>query len=70
MKSHTRVFLIVYYIGYMTIEDLSHIKFSGVNCLYLIIENKHLTSVPTDESKETLKNMKNFGIKSGIILDH
>ena len=68
MKSHTRVFLIVYYIGYMTIEDL--VKFSGVNCLYLIIENKHLTSVPTDESKETLKNMKNFGIKSGIILDH
>ena len=66
--------IIIYHIGYMTIKDVSYVKFNSVNPLYLInkingyIEerngNKHLTSAPTDESKQTLKNIKNYGEKS------
>ena len=55
----------------------SHTKTNNENPLYLIINkingfieesngNKHLTLVPTNESKNTLKNMK---IKSDILLD-
>ena len=57
----------------MSIKDVSYVKFNSVNPLYLInkingyIEerngNKHLTSAPTDESKQTLKNIKNYGEK-------
>ena len=32
-------------------------------------ENKYLMLVRTDESKDTLKNMKNYGNKSKILLD-
>ena len=28
--------------------------------------NKYLTLVPTNESKEKIKNMKNYGVKSEI----
>ena len=62
----------------MTIKDLKYIKFTSVNLLYLIFNkvngyfeeingNKHLTLVPTNESKEiSQKNMKSCGVKSGI----
>ena len=53
----------------MAIKDLRYIKINSVNCLYLIInkingyieesnKNKHLTLVPTDESKDTLKKFE------------
>ena len=32
-------------------------------------ENKHFMLFPTDESKDTLKKMKNCGTKSEILLD-
>ena len=32
-------------------------------------ENKYLTLVPTGESNDTLKSMKNFGTKSETLLD-
>ena len=34
-----------------------------------IIEKKYLALVPTDESKDALKNMKNYGAKSKILSD-
>ena len=61
----------------MTIKDSNYIKINCVNPLYLILrrengyveennENKYLTLVPTNESKEKLKNMKNCGLKLEI----
>ena len=58
--------ILVYYIGYVTIKDSKYIKFDRVNLLYVIFskvngyfeennENKYLTLVPTNESKEKLK---------------
>ena len=32
-------------------------------------ESKYLTLVSTDDSKYTLKNMRNYGAKSEILLD-
>ena len=54
--------ILIYYIGYVTIEDSKYIKIN-VNPLYLIFDkvngyfeeiigNKYLTIVPTNESKE------------------
>ena len=31
--------------------------------------NKYLTLVPADENKDILKNMRNYGAKSKILLD-
>ena len=70
-------FIPVYFIGYVTIKDSKYIKIYSVNPLYLIFNkvngyfeeingNKYLTLVPTNESKEKIKNMKNFGVKSDI----
>ena len=63
----------------MTIKDLKYVKINNVNPLYLIFSkvngyfeenngNKYLTPVPTNETKEKLKNMKNFRVKSEIQL--
>ena len=63
----------------MTIKDLKYVKTNNVNPLYLIFSkvngyfeenngNKYLTPVPTNETKEKLKNMKNFRVKSEIRL--
>ena len=63
----------------MTIKDLKYAKINNVNPLYLIFSkvngyfeenngNKYLTPVPTNETKEKLKNMKNFRVKSEIQL--
>ena len=64
----------VYYIRYVTVKNLSNLKINIVNPLYLIIykingyievcnRNKYLTPVPTDESKDILKSIKNYGPK-------
>ena len=54
----------------MIIKDSKYVKINSVNPLYLIFNkvngyfeeingNKYLTLVPTNESKEKTKNMKN-----------
>ena len=59
---------------------LTAIIINIVNSLYLFINkingyieesngNIYLMLVPSDESKETLKNMKNYGTKSEMLLD-
>ena len=69
--------IIIYHIGYVRIKDLKYVKINSVNSLYLIFskvngyfeetnKNKYLTLVPTNESKEIIKNMKNCGIKSVV----
>ena len=56
------------------IKDLKYVKRFSVNPLYLIFNkangyfqevngNKYLTLVPTNESKEKTKNIKNSGVK-------
>ena len=58
--------IIIYYIGYVTVKDFSYAKVNSGNPLYLNIhrmngyieesnENKYLTLVFTDESKDTFK---------------
>ena len=60
-------------------KDLKYVKINNVNPLYLIFSkvngyfeenngNKYLTPVPTNETKEKLKNMKNVRVKSEIQL--
>ena len=76
MKNHTKIYLI-YYIEYVSIKDSKYVKINIVNSLYLIFskvnghleeinKNKYLMLVPTNESKEIIKNMKNLGVKSEI----
>ena len=71
--------ILIYYIGCLTIKDSKYAKINSVNPFYLIFSNrngyfdeinksKYLTLVPTNESKEQIKNMKNCGLKSEILL--
>ena len=64
-KKYKNIF--IYYTGYLTIKDSKNVKINSVNPLYLIFinvngqfeemnENKYLTLVPTNVSKE--KNEK------------
>ena len=66
MKSHT-IFVLVYYIGYVTVKDSKCIKTNSVDPLYLIFskvnryfeeinKNKYFTLVPTNVSKEIIKH--------------
>ena len=59
------------------IKDSKYVKINSVNPLKLIFDkvngyfkeinrNKYLTLVPTNESKEITKNMKNCGVKQEI----
>ena len=59
--------IIICYIGYITIKNLSYVKINIVNLLYFIINkldgyteksigNKYLTLVSTDEKQDALKN--------------
>ena len=75
-NSYKNIF--IYHIGYLTIKDLSYPRINSVNFLYLIINkinryieessrNKYLTLVPTDESKHTLKSLRNDGTKLQIL---
>ena len=61
--------ILIYNIGYVTIKDSKYVQINSVNPLYLIInkvngyfeeinENKYLTLVPTNESKEKIKKYK------------
>ena len=61
-------------------KDLSYTATNSVKPLYLVINklngytekssgSKYLTIVPTDERKDTLKSMKNYGTKSQFSLD-
>ena len=72
--------ILIYYIGYVTVNDLSYAKSSSVKPLYLIVDKinrcieesngkKYLTLAPTGESKDTLKIMKNYRTKSEMLLD-
>ena len=69
--------IIIYYIGYATIKDSKCVKVNSVNPLYRIFSNlnryieeinksKYLTLVPTNESKEKIKNMKSCRVKLEI----
>ena len=75
MKSHTKIFL------FATLDrwrwNIKTSKINSINPVYFIINkvngyfeeingNKYLTLVPTNESKEKIKNMKNYGVKSEI----
>ena len=62
-KSYKNIF--IYYIGYVMIKDSKYVKIYSVSPLYLIFhkvngyfkefnENKYLTLVPTNESKEKI----------------
>ena len=80
MKCHTKIFVFTIcdgsVTGYVTIKE--YVKIYGVNLQYLIFryinryfeeinENKYLTLVPTNESKEKIKKkMKICGLKSVI----
>ena len=59
----------------MTIKDSKYVKILSVNPLYLIFNkvngyfkeingNKYLILVPNNKTKEILKDMKNYGVKS------
>ena len=74
-NSYKNIF--ISYIGYVTFKDYEYVKIDSVNSFYLIFNNvneyfeeingnKYLTLVPTNESKEKLKNLKKCGLKSGI----
>ena len=58
--------IVIYYIGYTTIKNLSYVKVNSVNPLYFITDigngyieesngNKYLTLVSTDKKKDPLK---------------
>ena len=64
----------IYYIRDVIVKNLSDLKVNSVNPLYLIINeineyieesnrNKYLTLISTDQSKDVLKSMKNYGPK-------
>ena len=70
--------ILIYYTGYLTRKASKHVKISSANPLCLIFinvngkfeeikENKYLTLVPTNVSKEKKrKNMNNCELKSNI----
>ena len=71
-KSYKNIF--IYYIGYVTIKVSKYVKIYIVNPLYLIFnkvneyfeknnENKYLTLVPTNESKEKIKKYEKIWSK-------
>ena len=79
IKIHEKSFenILIYYIRQVMIKDLKCVKINIVNPLYLIInkvngcfeeinENKYLMLLRNNESKEIMKNMKNYGAKSKI----
>ena len=51
MKSHTKTFLAIYYIRYVTLKDLSYTASNNVNLLYVIMNN---INVYIEESNETI----------------
>ena len=70
VKGHTKI----YYIGQVIFKDLRYVKIKILNPLYLIASktngyfekisgNKYLTLVPTNESKEIMKNYEELWSK-------
>ena len=66
--------ILIYHIGYLKITDSKYVKINLVNPLYLIFNNvnrffegidgnKYLKVVPTNESKEKIKNYEELWIK-------
>ena len=64
--------IIIYYIGYITIKNLSYIKIITVNPLYLIVNeingyieesngNKYFNLVSTDKNKDIKKVNRTMG---------
>ena len=60
--------ILISYVGYLTIKDLKYVKINSVNPLYLVFckvngyleeinENKYLTLLPTNASKEKIKKL-------------
>ena len=60
--------ILIHYFGYVTVKDSKYVKINSVNPLYLIMnkvngyfeeinENKSLTLLPTNESKEKIKKI-------------
>ena len=77
IKNHTKAFAFIAF-RYVTIKGLSYIKVKSINPLYLILikymsalkitnGHKHLTLVPTDKIKDTLKSKKNHGTNQSLI---
>ena len=71
-KSYKNIF--IYYIAYVTIKNSKYGKINRVNPLYLMLNkmngyfeaingNKYLMLVPTNESKEKIKNYEGLWIK-------
>ena len=59
--------MLIYYIGYLTIQDSKYKKINNITALYLVFNelneyfeenngNKYLTLINTNESKEKTKN--------------
>ena len=80
IEEKSRKHILIHYIAYVTVKDLSYVTINSVNTLYLInnkmkgyikesIGNKYLMQVSTDESKGTLKSVKDYGAKLHILLD-
>ena len=68
MKSHRKKIL-AYYISYETtnnVKSLYHIINKINGCIEESNENEYFTVVPSDKSKDILKNMKNYGTESEI----
>ena len=69
--------ILIYYIAYVKIKDSKSEKINRVNPSYFMFnkmngyfneinENKYLTLVPTNESRDKVKSMKNYELKSEI----
>ena len=80
IEEKSRKNILIHYIAYVTVKDLSYVTINSVNTLYLInnkmkgyikesIGNKYLMKVSTDKSKDTLKIVKDYGAKLQILLD-
>ena len=77
-KSYKNIFLC--YIGHVSVRDFSYATTNSLKLLCLFVYkingyneessgNKYLTLLPTDESKDILKSMRNHEIKSVVLLD-
>ena len=66
-------YIIIYFIGYITIKNLSYVKINSINPLYVIINeingyieerngNKYSLLVSTDKNKDILKKVKTKSI--------
>ena len=68
MDEKSKKDVLIYYIGYVTINDSKYVKITSVNPLYFIFnkasgyleeinENKYSTLTPSNDSKEKIKTI-------------